>query len=125
MTLDAYRIEVDDRIGLSQTYSVTAADIAAEPALLAVGEGGDVQYPTSAYDSRTTGLDFVGTYSSPLGSGSLDLSLAYNYNDTEVTALRRRYHRRCPEGRHRRHHPEASRNLGCELWDRRLHDVGA
>ena len=62
VTLDAYRIEVNDRIGLSQTYSVTAADIAAEPALLAVGEGGDVQYPTSAYDSRTTGLDFVGTY---------------------------------------------------------------
>jgi len=85
VTVDAYRIEVDDRIGLSQTYSVTAADIAAEPALLAVGEGGDVQYPTSAYDSRTTGLDFVGTYSSRLGSGSLDLSLAYNYNDTEVT----------------------------------------
>ena len=85
MTIDAYRIEVEDRIGLSQTYSVTAADIAAEPALLAVGEGGDVQYPTSAYDSRTTGLDFVGTYSSRLGSGSLDLSLAYNYNDTEVT----------------------------------------
>ena len=41
VTVDAYRIEVDDRIGLSQTYSVTAADIAAEPALLAVGEGGD------------------------------------------------------------------------------------
>ncbi|HEU5136924.1 MAG TPA: TonB-dependent receptor [Steroidobacteraceae bacterium] len=87
VTLDAYVIEVSDRIGLSQTYSVTAADIAAEPALLAVGEGGDVQYPTSAYDSRTTGLDFVGTYRSSLGSGSLDLSLAYNYNDTEVTAF--------------------------------------
>jgi len=86
VTLDAYLIEVNDRIGLSQTYSVTAADIAAEPALLAVGEGGDVQYPTSAYDSRTKGIDFVGTYSSPLGSGSLDVSLAYNYNDTEVTA---------------------------------------
>jgi iron complex outermembrane receptor protein len=85
VTLDAYRIEVTDRIGLSQTYSVTAADIAAQPALLAVGEGGDVQYPTSAYDSRTTGLDLVGTYRSSLGSGSLNLTLAYNYNDTEVT----------------------------------------
>ena len=74
-----------DRIGLSQTYSVTAEDIAVQPALLAVGEGGDVQYPTSAYDSRTTGLDFVGTYSSSLGSGSLSMTLAYNYNDTEVT----------------------------------------
>ena len=85
LTLDGYRITVKDRIGLSQTYSVTAEDIAAEPALLAVGEGGDVQYPTSAYDSRTTGIDFVGTYSSELGTGSLSMTLAYNYNDTEVT----------------------------------------
>jgi len=85
LTVDAYRIDVDDRIGLSQTYSVTAADIAAQPALLAVGEGGDVQYPTSAYDSRTTGVDVVGTYSPELGTGSLSLTLAYNYNDTEVT----------------------------------------
>jgi iron complex outermembrane receptor protein len=85
LTLDGYRITVRDRIGLSQTYSVTAADIASQPALLAVGEGGDVQYPTSAYDSRTTGLDFVGTYSPELGTGSLSVTLAYNYNDTEVT----------------------------------------
>ena len=85
LTLDGYRITVKDRIGLSQTYSVTAADIAIQPALLAVGEGGDVQYPTSAYDSRTTGLDFVGTYRAALDSGSLNLTLAYNYNDTEVT----------------------------------------
>ncbi len=85
LTLDAYRIELKDRIGLSQTYSVTAADIALQPALLAVGEGGDVQYPTSAYDSRTTGLDFVGTFSAAAGEGSLLLTLAYNYNDTEVT----------------------------------------
>ena len=85
MTIDAYRIKVRDRIGLSQTYSVTAADIATQPALLAVGEGGDVQYPTSAYDSLTKGIDFVGTYNSELGSGSLNLTLAYNYNETEVT----------------------------------------
>jgi iron complex outermembrane recepter protein len=85
MTIDGYRIKVRDRIGLSQTYSVTAADIALQPALLAVGEGGDVQYPTSAYDSLTKGIDFVGTYSAGLGDGSLNLTLAYNYNETEVT----------------------------------------
>lgn len=85
LTLDGYRIKVRDRIGLSQTYSVTAADIASQPALLAVGEGGDVQYPTSAYDSLTKGLDFVGTYRSELGTGSLNVTLAYNYNKTEVT----------------------------------------
>ena len=85
LTLDGYRIKVRDRIGLSQTYSVTAADIATQPALLAVGEGGDVQYPTSAYDSLTKGFDFVGTYSADLGDGSLNMTLAYNYNETEVT----------------------------------------
>lgn len=85
LTVDGYRIKVTDRIGLSQTYSVTAEDIAIQPALLAVGEGGDVQYPTSAYDSETTGIDLVGTYSPELATGSLSLTLAYNWNDTEVT----------------------------------------
>lgn len=85
LTVDGYWIKIKDRIGTSQTYSVTAADIAAQPALLAVGEGGDVQYPTSAYDSRTAGIDFVGTYRSTLGDGSLNLTLAYNYNETKVT----------------------------------------
>jgi iron complex outermembrane receptor protein len=85
VTLDGYWIKIKDRIGTSQTYNVTAADIAAQPALLAVGEGGDVQYPTSAYDSRTAGIDFVGTYRSTLGDGKLNLTLAYNYNETKVT----------------------------------------
>ncbi len=85
LTVDGYIIELRDRIGLSQTYSVTAADIAAQPALLAVGEGGDVQYPTSGYDSRTSGVDVVGTYRTDLGTGALNLTLAYNFNDTKVT----------------------------------------
>ena len=85
LTVDGYWIEVRDRIGLSQTYSVTAEDLANEPALLAVGEGGDVQYPTSAYDSRTSGIDLVSTYRTQVSAGSLNLTLAYNYNETEVT----------------------------------------
>ena len=87
LTVDGYWIKIKDRIGTSQTYSVTAADIAAQPALLAVGIGGDVNYPTSAYDSRTAGIDFVGTYRTDLGAGSLNLTLAYNYNETKVTAF--------------------------------------
>ena len=85
VTVDGYWIKIKDRIGTSQTYSVTAADIIAQPALLAVGEGGDVNYPTSAYDSRTAGIDFVSTYRTGLGNGLLNLTLAYNYNETKVT----------------------------------------
>jgi len=85
ITVDGYWIKITDRIGTSQTYNVSAQDLLNEPALNAVGLGGDVQYPTSAYDSRTAGIDFVGTYRSDLGEGSLNLTLAYNYNETKVT----------------------------------------
>lgn len=85
VTLDGYWIKIKDRIGTSKTYSVLPEHIAEQPALLAVGEGGDVQYPTSAYDSRTAGIDFVGTYRTGLGDGKLNLTLAYNYNETKVT----------------------------------------
>ena len=45
MTIDGYIINVSDRIGISQNRSrVTAANIAAQPELAAVGEGGDVNY---------------------------------------------------------------------------------
>ena len=38
ITIDGYIINVKDRIGISQTYHVSAADILAEPELAAVGE---------------------------------------------------------------------------------------
>lgn len=85
-TVDGYIIKLRDRIGISQTFSVSADDIAAQPALLAVGLGGDVQYPTSGYDSRTSGVDVVGTYRTGVGAGMLNLTLAYNYNHTKVTS---------------------------------------
>lgn len=85
LTIDGYWIKVRDRLGLSGVHTVTAADIALQPALLAVGDGGSVQFPTSAYNTRTAGVDVVGTYRTDLGSGKLNLTLAYNYNDTKVT----------------------------------------
>lgn len=85
ITIDAYRIDVKDRIGASQTFDVTAADILAEPALAAVGEGGVVNYFTNAFDTRTEGIDVVGTYRSGIGDVGLNFTLAYNYNKSEVT----------------------------------------
>lgn len=85
LTLDTYWIKVRDRIGTSSTVNVSAADLIAEPALNAVGLGGAVQYPTSAYDSRTMGVDLVGTYRTYLAGGKLNMTLAYNYNETAVT----------------------------------------
>jgi iron complex outermembrane recepter protein len=85
LTMDAYSIKVRNRIGITQTFEVTAADIIALPALASVGEGGDVNYFTNGFDTTTSGLDVIGTYRTDLGDGKLNMTLAYNYNRSEVT----------------------------------------
>ena len=86
-TLDAYQIDVHNRITISRSYNVTLADIQAQPALLYVGEGGSVQYFTNGFSTRTKGVDLVLTKSVHLPNDAmLSATLAYNYNKTDVTA---------------------------------------
>lgn len=85
LTIDGYTIEVRNRIGISQTFRVTAADLAALPSLATVGIDGDVNYFTNGFDTRTSGVDVVGTYRTDLAGGPLNLTLAYNYNKSKVT----------------------------------------
>ena len=84
-TFDAYSIKVKNRIGISQNFTVTAADLVAEPDLAGVGVGGAVQYFTNGFDTITKGLDAVFTYKTGLAGGKLNLALAYNYNKSKVT----------------------------------------
>ncbi len=92
-TIDAYQIDVTDRIALSQSFPVTQAIIddplnaAIHTELALVGDGGTVQYFTNGFNTRTKGVDVVGTYHMVLSDASkLGLSLAYNYNKSEVTS---------------------------------------
>ena len=85
VTIDAYEIDVTNRIFISQNYTVTQADINALPELASVGVGGAVQYFTNSFDTSTKGIDFVGTYRTRLADGALNLTLAYNYNKSKVT----------------------------------------
>ncbi len=41
---------------------------------------------TNDFDTRTRGVDVVGSYTHRLGAGRLELTGAFNYNDTEVTS---------------------------------------
>jgi iron complex outermembrane receptor protein len=84
ITLDAYRIEVDDRIGISQQFTVTQADIDALADLSYVGLGGTVQYFTNGFDTETEGVDLVVTYPFSIGAGRLETLLAYSYNKSTV-----------------------------------------
>ncbi len=84
ITLDAYRIVVDDRIGISQQFTVTQADIDALADLSYVGLGGTVQYFTNGFDTKTEGVDLVVTYPFAVGAGRLETMLAYSYNRSTV-----------------------------------------
>lgn len=86
LTVDAYQIDVTDRIGISQNFNVTAGDILAQPALAAVGVGGVINYFTNGFDTTTKGVDLVGTYKYVTdGLGRFNLTVAYNYNQSQVT----------------------------------------
>lgn len=85
ITLDGYTVKVKNRIGISQTFTVTAADLVKLPSLAVVGLAGDVNYFTNGFDTRTSGFDFVTNYRTDLAGGALSLTLAYNYNKSKVT----------------------------------------
>jgi iron complex outermembrane receptor protein len=85
VTVDGYQIDLRNRIGLTSPFIVTAADLAAQPSLQAVGIDGQVQYFTNGFKTRTRGVDVVGTYRTKLSEAQLNFTLAYNYNKTKVT----------------------------------------
>lgn len=83
-SIDAFRIEVDDRITLSdRLFGDALADFVQT---LPGGEGVEsVRFFTNAIDTETEGVDLVVTYALPLFHGELELSGALTYAQTEIT----------------------------------------
>ena len=87
MTVDAYNIEVSDRIAQTDKLDITQADVDAlagkypSPELLL---GGKVTFFANDFDTTTQGVDIVANYGMELMGGDTKFSLAYNYNSTEV-----------------------------------------
>ncbi len=87
-TVDYYNIKVRDKIFVTQSFTVTAADLLASPTLNTIfgGQaGGNVSYFTNGLSTLTQGVDVVGTYATDAFGGKLNLSLAYNHNNNKVT----------------------------------------
>lgn len=85
ITVDAYQIEVDDRIVLSSNLTGDAVRGFLEARGIFGVTGG--RYFTNAVDTRTRGIDIVGSHSWPLANGSFDLTAGYNYSKTEITRI--------------------------------------
>ncbi|WP_171025557.1 TonB-dependent receptor [Hymenobacter jeollabukensis] len=88
-TADAYQIDIDDRIILSGIFgNDTTGTRAAFNEALVRANADNAQFFTNAVDTRTRGLDLVATYRNSLGRGTLHVSLAANFNQTSIRALK-------------------------------------
>ncbi len=83
LTVDAYQIDIDDRIVLSTNITTNAA---ANALLAGLGlpQVTAFSYFTNGVDTRTRGVDAVSSYTLPFSASSLELTAAYSYNETEV-----------------------------------------
>lgn len=85
VTIDAYQINVDDRIVLSE--NLTSADVRSYLESLGfIGAGGG-RFFLNGVDTETKGIDIVANYSFPeTNLGRFDATLGANFNQTDVTA---------------------------------------
>lgn len=86
LTVDYYNIAIRDRIVL--TENLTGADV-----LLLLQQSGvagsSARFFINGIDTRTQGVDIVGSYRIPdIAGGSLTLTAGYNLNDTNITDRR-------------------------------------
>jgi iron complex outermembrane receptor protein len=94
VTLDAYRIGVDDRITVTSTLAgVDAAGRFTPISAILVRNGLNpnlsAQYFTNAVDTRTEGFDIVASYRQTFDRfGVVRWSLAYNFNETELRRVK-------------------------------------
>lgn len=90
VTLDAYQIDIDDRISLSSNIDASNPNVRAYLTANGITNNnfGSVRYFNNASDTRTRGVDLVANYKwDQLPYGQLTTSIAYNYNENKVTKV--------------------------------------
>ncbi len=85
LTVDYYRIKIQDRIGLTQDFRVSAEQRAAFNRLAPDASTiTSVRYFTNAFDTTVQGLDVVATYPLETRAGNTVLTFAGNWNDLNL-----------------------------------------
>ncbi|HWT11803.1 MAG TPA: TonB-dependent receptor [Allosphingosinicella sp.] len=84
VTADVYQIEINDRIVL--TENLQGAAVVALLQAAGINNITSARFFVNGIDTRTRGLDIVGSYRLPdMGIGRLSLTAGYNYNKTRIT----------------------------------------
>ena len=84
LTVDAYQIDIKDRIVYSGAYSRAQLGITDANQFPGVN---NVRFFANAVNTRTQGIDIVATERIKMGKGKLTLSAALNFNNNQVTSL--------------------------------------
>ncbi|MGY4515469.1 TonB-dependent receptor [Lysobacter sp. HA18] len=84
LTVDAYRIDISNRIILTGEFGTDDPNIGA---ILEARDVGVARFFVNAVDTKTTGLDVTMSNHATLWGGALDTFLAANFNRTEVTQV--------------------------------------
>jgi len=86
ITIDAYRIDIDDRIVLSENLTdQQVRDFLTSQGFIGVGGG---RFFLNGVDTETEGLDVVVNWPWDAGgAGAFDFTLVANYNSTDVTRV--------------------------------------
>ncbi len=87
VTVDYYRIEIEDRISFTSRFRLTSADISA---LLAAGVSdassfASVRFFSNLQTVEASGVDVVATWPFELGAGVSNLTFAGNWSGVELT----------------------------------------
>lgn len=91
LSLDLYQINIRNRVALSGAISTTTPSVLNYLAANGISnlDYSSISYFTNAANTRTRGVDFVGTYLADLGSaGTLTTTLSANYNQNKVTSVK-------------------------------------
>jgi iron complex outermembrane receptor protein len=89
LTIDAYRIDIRNRILLAGPFRRSNSTVAA--VLNNAGIPSDVQVVqafSNIIDTKTQGIDIIFSISPQLGKGNLDLTMAANFNETTIKKVK-------------------------------------
>lgn len=86
VSVDAFQINVDDRITLSEGFFSPAITTFIQTNFGITGVQG-VNFFTNAVDTETQGVDVVATYRADLGAGRIAITAAYNRSENEIKRI--------------------------------------
>ncbi len=86
-SIDVFQIDVADRLQVSPSFVLSAAEIAQLEASGVVGASAysSVSFYTNAFSTATHGVNFTTNYNAHIGPGRFNLNALFSYYDTEVT----------------------------------------